>query len=267
MASKPKKPTRRDPQPQGSGLPEVRAIRFHDLKEILALGWRDFSRAPLYGMFFGAVYAIGGIILVASVLHFDMAWMIYPLVIGFALIGPFVATGLYETSRRLENKTPLTWSGILLVVWEQHRRELGWMAFVMLFVFWVWMYQIRTLVAVFFGFQGFATLQGFMDVVFTTTNGLTFLLVGHVVGAIISMVLFSLTVVSCPLLLEREIDFVTALITSIRAVAASPMVMLGWGACVVVAVILSAVPAFLGLLVVLPVLGHATWHLYKRAVV
>ena len=267
MARKPKKSNPAKLEPQKSGLPEVRAIQFSDLFEVLALGWRDFSRAPLLGMFFGAVYAVGGIILVASVIRFNMAWLAYPLVIGFALIGPFIATGLYETSRRLENQVPLTWSGILAVVWLQHRRELGWMAFVMLFVFWVWMYQVRTLVAVFFGSQGFATFQGFLDVVFTTTNGIIFLIVGHLVGAVISMVLYSLTVISCPLLLEREADFVTALITSIRAVAASPIVMLGWGICVVLAVILSALPAFLGLLVVLPVLGHATWHLYKRVVV
>jgi uncharacterized membrane protein len=250
-----------------SNFPEVRPIRFSDLRKILVLGWRDFRRAPLYGMFFGATYAVGGIILVASVIYFDMAWLVYPLIIGFALIGPFIATGLYETSRRLENHTPLTWGGILAAVWHQHRRELGWMAFVMLFIFWIWMYQVRTLVAVFFGFQGFATLQGFVDVVFTTTNGLTFLIVGHLVGAVISMVLFTLTVVSCPLLLEREVDIVTAIITSIRAVAASPIVMLCWGAFVVLAVILSALPGFLGLLIVLPILGHATWHLYKIAVV
>ncbi len=254
-------------EPRKSGLPEVRPIQFHDLRDILALGWSDFRRAPQFGIFFGAVYAIGGIILVASVIRFDMAWLAYPLIIGFALIGPFIATGLYETSRKLENQDPLTWGGILAAVWEQHRRELGWMAFVTLFIFWVWMYQVRTLVAVFFGSQGFATFDGFLDVLFTTSNGITFLVVGHLVGAVISLVLFTLTVVSCPLLLEREVDFVTALITSIRAVAASPIVMLGWGAFVVVAVIVSALPAFLGLLVVLPVLGHATWHLYKRAVV
>lgn len=254
-------------QQRNSGFPEVRAIRFSDLRRILALGVQDFKRAPLYGMFFGATYAIGGIILVASVIYFDMAWMVYPLIIGFALIGPFVATGLYEISRRLGNNTPLTWGGILAAVWHQHRRELGWMAFVMLFIFWIWMYQVRTLVAVFFGFQGFATLQGFVDAVFTTTNGLTFLIVGHLVGAIVSMVLFTLTVVSCPLLLEREVDIVTAIITSIRTVTASPIVMLSWGVFVVLSVIISALPGFLGLLVVLPILGHATWHLYKLAVV
>ncbi|MEX0344302.1 MAG: DUF2189 domain-containing protein [Rhizobiaceae bacterium] len=267
MAKKAAAPKPAEQEPRKSDLPQVRPAQFEDLRTILSLGWRDFRQAPQFGLFFGAVYAIGGLILFACVIWFNLAWLAYPLVIGFALIGPFIATGLYETSRKLENGDPLTWRDILATVWEQHRRELGWMAFVTLFIFWVWMYQVRTLVAVFFGSQGFASFDGFLDVVFTTTNGLTFLLVGHIVGAIISLVLFTLTVVSCPLLLEREVDFVTALITSIRAVAASPVVMLSWGVFVVLAVILSALPAFLGLLVVLPVLGHATWHLYKRVVV
>lgn len=256
-----------EPAPQKYVMPQVRAIGFSDLREVLILGWRDFLRAPLFGMFFGGVYAIAGMLIIIGVIQLKMTWLIFPIVVGFALIGPFVATGLYEISRRLANDTPLTWRGILGIVWHQHRRELGWMAFVMLFIFWIWMYQIRTLVAVFFGFQGFASLEGFLDVVFTTSNGLTFLLVGNVVGAVISMVLFTLTVVSCPLLLERDVDFVTAMITSVRSVTTSPIVMLSWGVFVVLAVILAALPVFLGFVVVLPVLGHATWHLYKRLVV
>ncbi len=256
-----------EPAPQPYQMPQVRPIGFRDLKEVLALGWRDFWQAPLFGVFFGGVYTLGGILIAYVLIQLKISMLVFPMVFGFALIGPFIATGLYEISRRLEKNVPLTWGDILGVVWHQHRRELGWMAFVMLFIFWIWMYQSRTLVAVFFGTKGFATMQGFIEAVFTTSNGLIFLLVGHMVGAAISMVLFTLTVVSCPILLEREIDFVTAMITSVRAVTTSPIVMLSWGVFVVLAVILSAVPAFLGLLIVLPVLGHATWHLYRRVVV
>lgn len=247
-------------------LPKVRQIGFSDLADILGKGWRDYKRAPLFGIFFGSIYAIGGIFLVTALFALDLAWMAYPLVIGFALMGPFVATGLYEVSRRLENKTKLKWSEVLAIVWHQHRRELGWMAFVMLFIFWIWMYQIRTLVAVFFGFDGFASFDGFVEAVFTTTNGWTFLAVGHLVGAFISLFLFTITVVSCPILLERDIDFVTAMITSVRSVLASPFVMIAWGAFVVISVLVSSIPGFIGMMIVLPVLGHATWHLYKRVV-
>ncbi len=248
-------------------MPDVRSITFGDLRDVLRKGCADFLKAPAYGLFFGGVYALGGVILIAAITVWGVHWLAYPLVIGFALIGPFIATGLYEVSRRLELGQSLSWRAVLSVVWEQQRRELGWMAFVTLFVFWVWMYQARTLFVVFFGSKGFATYDGFVQAVFTTTNGWTFLVVGHVVGAIIAMVLFALTVISFPLLLDREYDFVTAMITSIRAVAASPVVMGVWGIFVIVCTILSAVPAFLGFLVVLPVLGHATWHLYRCVVV
>ncbi|MGI9405953.1 MAG: DUF2189 domain-containing protein [Hyphomicrobiaceae bacterium] len=248
-------------------LPDVRRATFADLRFVLQQGWSDFRTEPAYGIFFGAVYALGGLILIGAVTVWRLHWIAYPLVIGFALIGPFIATGLYEVSRRLETGAALSWRGILGVVWDQHRRELGWMAFVMLFVFWVWMYQARTLFAVFFGSRGFATFEGFIEAILTTANGWTFLAVGHLVGAIISLVLFSVTVVACPLLLDREVDFITAMITSIRSVLASPVVMIAWGLFVIVSVILSALPAFLGLLVVLPVLGHATWHLYRRIVI
>jgi uncharacterized membrane protein len=252
--------------PLAPAVPVVRGVSFEDLARVLRLGWQDYKAAPAYGIFFGAVYAVGGLILVSTVLVLGAQWLAYPLVIGFALIGPFVATGLYEVSRRREAGRPLSWSGVLTVVWNQRRRELGWMAFVMLFIFWVWMYQARTLFAVFFGFSGFATMQGFLHAVFTTSNGWMFLLTGHIVGAIISMVLFTLTVVSCPLLLDRDADFVTAMITSVRVVTGSPGPMIAWGLFVVVCVVLSALPLFLGFLVTLPVFGHTTWHLYRTAV-
>jgi uncharacterized membrane protein len=259
-------PTGVPPAPVASSLPVVRAVTFADLRTVLAKGVSDFKAAPQFGIFFGAVYAVGGLILLSAVMFLGLQWLAYPLVIGFALIGPFVATGLYEVSRLREQGRELTWNRILTVVWNQRRRELGWMAFVMLFVFWVWMYQARTLFAVFFGFEGFATFNGFISAVFTTWNGWTFLLVGHIVGAIISIVLFTLTVVSCPLLLDRDADFVTAMITSIRVVANSPVPMIAWGLFVVLCVVLSALPGFLGLLISLPIFGHATWHLYRIAV-
>ncbi|MEO1142236.1 MAG: DUF2189 domain-containing protein, partial [Pseudomonadota bacterium] len=108
--------------------------------------------------------------------------------------------------------------------------------------------------------------QGFLDAVFTTQTGYLFLLVGHLVGALVSITLFALTVISCPFLLDRDVDFVTAMLTSIRAVLKSPIIMLTWGVFVILSVIAAAIPAFLGLLVVLPVLGHATWHLYRRLI-
>ena len=141
------------------------------------------------------------------------------------------------------------------------------MAFVTLFIFVIWMYQVRLLIALLIGLNAsFSSLHEFITVVLTTNEGLVFLAIGNAVGAALSLILFSLTVVSFPLLLDRDVDFVTAMITSVRAVVTSPVPMIGWAAVIVVLLIVSALPYFLGLLVTLPVLGHATWHLYRRIV-
>jgi uncharacterized membrane protein len=245
--------------------PVVRTIAVRDIAEALAEGLRDFQAAPFFGFLFGAIYAAGGLAIVLSITALGMSYLAYPLAAGFALIGPFVAAGLYEVSRQREAGGVPSLGGIWSAI--RSHGEIGWMAFVTLFIFIVWMYQVRLLMALFLGLNAnFSSLQQFITVVLTTSEGLLFLLVGNMVGAVLSLILFSLTVVSFPLLLDRNVDFVTAMITSVRAVAASPVPMIGWAAVIVMLLILSALPFFLGLLVTLPVLGHTTWHLYRRVV-
>jgi uncharacterized membrane protein len=245
--------------------PVVRRITAADIAEALGQGLRDFQAAPLYGLAFGAFYAAGGIVILLCLTAFGMVYLAYPLAAGFALIGPFVAIGLYEVSRRLEAGQPLSVRDIWSTVTS--RGEIGWMAFVTLFIFVIWMYQVRLLVALLIGLNAsFSSLREFLGVVLTTNEGLVFLAVGNLVGAALSLILFSLTVVSFPLLLDREVDFVTAMVTSVRSVVASPLPMIGWAAIIVLLLIVSSLPWFLGLVVTLPVLGHATWHLYRRIV-
>jgi uncharacterized membrane protein len=245
--------------------PVVRRITAADIAEALVEGLRDFQAAPLFGLLFGALYAGGGILILLCLTAFSMVYLAYPLAAGFALIGPFVAIGLYEVSRQREAGARPTLRGVCWAVIS--RSEIGWMAFVTLFVFVIWMYQVRLLIALLIGLNAsFSSLKEFITVVLTTHEGLTFLAVGNAVGAALSLILFSLTVVSFPLLLDRDVDFVTAMITSVRAVVTSPGPMIGWAAIVVVLLMVSAIPYFLGLLVTLPVLGHATWHLYRRLV-
>ncbi|MCB1453875.1 MAG: DUF2189 domain-containing protein [Rhizobiaceae bacterium] len=248
-------------------MPDVNALSVADLRAALMAGLSDFARAPLYGLGIGAIFALIGAAIVLALTVWDIPWMIYPFAIGFPLIGPFAAVGLFEVSRRLEKGEPISWSVVFSAVWRQRGRELSWMAFVMLFFFWMWMYQVRLLIALFLGRLSFATLEKFFNIVLYTPEGWLFLAVGHLVGAALALVLFSITVVSIPLLMERNYDFVTAMITSVKSVVASPVVMLGWGVFVTLAIIAASLPLFAGLLVILPVLGHATWHIYKRAVV
>ncbi len=230
-------------------------------------GVRDFTRAPLIGLFFGAVYALGGVGMLAAAAVYDMGWIVYPALAGFALIGPFAAVGLYEVSRRLEAGETPGWSGVVNVIWAQRKREIAWMGFVMIFLLVVWMYQVRMLLALFLGFEAFHGIDGLVRTIFTTPTGLAFLAVGHAVGALLALAVFCLTVISIPLLLDRDdVDFVTAMVTSIKVVKENPGPMFAWGLFVVIALFISAIPAFLGLLVSLPMLGHATWHIYRRAV-
>jgi uncharacterized membrane protein len=250
----------------GKNDPVVQRITAADVVEALGKGLRDFQALPLYGLSLGALYAAGGIVIVLSIAAFGMSYLAYPLAAGFALIGPFVAAGLYEVSRLREaGQKPSVraiWSTI------RNRKEMGWMAFVTIFIFMMWMYQVRLLMALFLGINtSFGSLHQFIITVLTTSEGLMFLIIGNVIGAALSLILFSLTAVSFPLLLDRDdVDCVTAMITSVRAVAANPAPMIGWAAVIVVLMIVSALPFFLGLLVTLPVLGHATWHLYRRIV-
>jgi uncharacterized membrane protein len=250
----------------GKTDPVVRRIAAGDVIEALGKGMRDFQALPLYGLAVGACYAGGGIFIVLSITALGLTYLAYPLAAGFALIGPFAAVVLYEVSRRRERgEAPPSLGTIVSAV--RARPEIGWMAFVSVFVFLMWMYQVRFLMALFLGLHAsFSTIQEFIKVVLSTNEGLAFLAVGNVEGAVLSLILFSLTVVSFPLLLDREVDFVTAMITSVRAVTMSPAPMIGWAAVIVVLLIVSALPFFLGLLVTLPVLGHATWHLYRRVV-
>ncbi len=239
-------------------------VRISDVLNALVLGWRDFKRAPLFGLFFGGIFAGGGLLLYYLLSYYRSVWLILPLAIGFPLIGPFAAAGLYEVSRSLGRGQQPKWGEVLTVTIHQSRRELGWMAFVTLFIFWVWMYQVRLMVALFMGYKGFASLDGFL-VSLTQNDGRTFLIAGTASGAILAFVLFCSTVVAIPLLLHRDVDFMTALINSWRSVFENLPAMLFFGLCVATLTIIAMLPMFLGLLVIMPVLGHATWHIYVKS--
>lgn len=247
------------------GAPHIRELSLEDVRASLRDGWNDFKAHPGYGLFFGAIYMVGGLLILAFLTRIGSPWMIIPLAIGFPLLGPFVAVGLYEVSRRRRMGEPITAKGVLAQVFYQRERQLGWMAFVVMFIFWIWIYQVRLLLALFLGFKSFSSWDRFVDIVLSTPEGWGFLGVGTLVGAFLASVLFSTTVIALPMLAEREVDFVTAMITSIATVMKNPLPMLGFGIVVGVCTLLALIPVFAGLLLVLPVMGHATWHLYRRA--
>lgn len=245
---------------------QIQTITFSDVKAALADGVSDFMRKPMLSLLFGAIFAAFGLVFVAGLLVYDQIWMIVPAGVGFPLVAPFLAAGLYEMSRRYQLGESFSWGDIFSIVFRQQRREFGWMAFVMLFVFWVWIYQVRLLLALFLQWTSFSSLEGFVLVVTTTTNGILFLMVGTAVGAFLATVLFSITVVAMPLLLDEEIDFVSAMILSVKSVFQNPVVLLGWGVIIAALTFLAVLPVFAGVVIILPILGHTTWHLYKRII-
>lgn len=244
-------------------VPQLRPIGWPDIRLAVSLGLTDFVRAPLIGLSFGLLMAVGGILAVAMLTVFDAVWLAILIAVLFPLIFPFLAAGIYEVSRRLTTGQPVTWRGVIGAVWRQRERQMSWMAFVVLFIFWVWIYQVRIVLAVFTGSIASVNLEKFLMQAISTPGGLSFLVIGSAIGLVLALVLFSATVFSLPLLFENELDFITSLIVSFKAVAGSPGPMLGLGVLLTIATVLAVVPAFLGLALIVPIFGHSTWHLYR----
>lgn len=267
MTSKTKEAERPDNRtPQQRAQPKVNKLTADDITASLKAGFSDFLARPFMSGFFGLFYALIGLFVVWCFVWLGNIWMIIPAAVGFPLVAPFAAAGLYEMSRQLQKGKSFGWSEILAVMAKQRKREMGWMAFTTLFIFWIWIYQFRTVMVIVLQDSSFSDFDGFLNAVFFTPEGWTFLAIGTLLGAVLSAVLFSVTVIAMPMLLDQDIDFVTAMLTSIRVVMENPLVMLSWAAIISITTLLSMVPAFLGLIVTLPILGHTTWHLYERAV-
>ncbi|WP_050523819.1 DUF2189 domain-containing protein [Pseudorhodobacter wandonensis] len=249
---------------QAAQRPEVLILELDDLRAALRAGWQDFRTAPQFGLFFAAVYVAGGWLILYALTATGQIWWTLPAAAGFPILGPFIACGMYEVSRRLEKHESLSWTAILGVIARQKDRQIPSIAAVVVVFFLFWNFLAHMIFALFLGLQAMTNISSSFQV-FTTPNGLMMLFIGTIVGAIFSGVLFSLTVVSLPLLLDREIDFVTAMITSVSVVLTNPKIMVLWGGLIAAALFLGIALGFLGLFVVLPLFGHATWHLYRRA--
>lgn len=245
-------------------VPEVNEVALSDLRASLALGWKDFRRAPLYGLGFAAVYVLGGWLIFWATTTKGQLWWTLPAGAGFPILGPFIACGFYEISRRLEAGEPLD-AGIFAVIWRQKDRQIPSMAVVIVVFFLFWNFLAHMIFALFLGNATMTNISSSLAV-FATPEGVVMLAIGTAVGAVFATLLFSLTVVSLPMLLDREVDFMTAMLTSLALVRENPGVMLGWGGLIGVCLFLGMLPGFLGLFAVLPLFGHATWHLYRRAI-
>ena len=246
-------------------VPEVNEVDASDLRASLAAGWQDFRRAPLLGAVFAAVYVLGGWLILWAMTTKGQVWWTLPASAGFPILGPFIACGFYEISRRLEAGEPLVASEIFGVIFRQKDRQIPAIAAVIVVYFLFWNFLSHMIFALFLGNATMTNVSSSLAV-FLSPEGLAMLAFGTVVGAVFATLLFSLTVVSLPMLLDREVDFVTAMLTSFALVKENPAVMLGWGLLIAVCLFVGMIPGFLGLFLVLPLFGHASWHLYRRAI-
>lgn len=245
------------------GVPELGDINLAMLGIALRRGVRDFVTKPLYGIAFTLFYVIGGWAMIGVTLASGQSYWLVFAAIGFPLIGPFAAVGLYEVSHRLENGTPMTWGDITGVVLHQGKRQLPSLCAVIIIVFLFWFFLAHMIFALFLGLSTMTNVSSSYEV-YLTANGLQMLGMGTVVGAGFATLLYMITVMSLPLLLDREIDFVTAMITSFQYVRDHFLVMLIWAGLVAGLTFVAMIPGFFGLFVVFPVLGHASWHIYAQ---
>jgi uncharacterized membrane protein len=254
------------PTQPARGLPVVRSIGLGDLKFALAKGVEDFRAMPTHVIFLSLIYPIAGLALWRATFGSDLVPLLYPLATGFALIGPFAAIGLYELSRRRELGLDTSWKHAFDIVHSPSVWAIAALGFFLLAIFGVWLAVANGIYVANFGYRQPASLAEFADMVLATPEGHNLIVVGNAVGFLFAVLAFALSVVSFPMLLDRNVGVAVAIATSVKAILTNPVTMALWGLIVAAALAIGSLPLFFGLAVVMPVLGHATWHLYRRVV-
>jgi len=247
------------------GHPNVRKIGLADLRDVLRKGIDDFGAMPTHSIFLIVIYPIVGLILLRLSFGYDMLPVVFPLIAGFALLGPLVAIGLYEMSRRRDQGLPPSWK-VLNVFSLPRVRSIATLGVVLMVIFLAWLGAAMAIYQSTFGAWTPPSFGEFARQIFTTPSGSTLILVGCGVGFLFALVTFAVSVVSFPMLVDRDIGVEAAVRTSIRAVAVNPVTMAVWGLIVTSALLIGSLPVLIGLAIVLPVLGHSTWHLYRKLV-
>jgi len=249
-----------------SPLPSVRQIAVADLKDVLARGLGDFGAYRTDVFFLCVVYPLAGLILARLAFGYDMLPLVFPLASGFALIGPVAAVGLYEMSRRREQGADISWADAFGVVRAPAFGAIVALGLLLLAVFLLWLATAYTIYTNTLGPEPPASIGSFVRDVFTTGAGWALIVVGVGVGFLFAVLVLMISVVSFPLLLDRDVGLYTAVATSVLAVVTNPVPMAVWGLIIAGGLVIGSLPALFGLIFVMPVLGHATWHLYRKVV-
>ena len=246
--------------------PVVRRIGLADLRAALAEGWRDFLAIPTQLVFLCILYPIIGLVAARVAVGNNLLPLAFPLVAGFALVGPVLAIGLYELSRRREAGLPVSWLNAFDVLRNPAMLSVAMLGGVLFLIFAAWLGVARAIYALTIGGEAPAAMGDFIETIQASPHAWELLLIGNAVGFLFALLVLTIAAVSFPLLLDRHVNPLVAVQTSVRAVLANPVTMLAWGFVVAAVLLLGCLPLFVGLAVAMPVLGHATWHLYRRVV-
>jgi uncharacterized membrane protein len=254
----------------GAGGPPVelavRKIGYGDLGDALRRGLDDFMTKPSHYVFLCLIYPLVGVVLAAWTSGHNALPMLFPLMSGFALIGPLAGVGLYEISRRRELGMDTSWRHALEVRHAPSVPSIVAMGVYLLCLFVAWLLVAKAIYVWQFGQVAPASMGTFFRDLFTTHQGWMVILFGNIAGFVFAVIVLATTVIAFPLLLDRDAGAYEAVTTSFRAVAANPGPMAAWGLIVAAALVVGSIPIFAGLALVVPILGHATWHLYRKVV-
>ena len=248
-------------------LPRVRTIGPRDLIDALAKGFADFWAMPTHVIFLSLIYPVIGLVIAGAAFGANLLPLVYPFAAGFALVGPFAAIGLYELSRRRELGQEADWSHVFDLLQAASFRAILALGLVLLAIFGLWIAVAQAIYVSQFGYADPQSPGHFLREVLTTPAGHRMILIGNGVGFLFALVAFTLSVVAFPLLIDRDVGAAAAALTSVKAVLRNPFTMALWGLIVAAALLIGSLPFFVGLAIVVPVLGHATWHLYRKVVV
>lgn len=231
----------------------------------LEAGWRDLMAMPHIGFFYGGAVILAGWILVVLMLQVGIAWAVLPATAGFFLVAPLLGAGLYEASRRRERNEPVSF-GACFGAFRRNGTQLALIGAVLLLVHLFWIRIAGLLFAVFFGLGFSPSIEQLPMALLRSDYLLPFLIVGTAFGFVLASVAFAVSVVSIPMIVDRDISAFEAIVVSIRATVDNWRAMAFWAGLIVVFTAMALVPFFLGLAVVLPLVGHATWHAYRDVV-
>jgi uncharacterized membrane protein len=251
---------------ESPAYPIVRKIGFADLKDAVAKGIDDFLAMPTHVIFLVIIYPLVGVFLARLTFGYSVMPLLFPLAAGFALIGPFAAIGIYELSRQRERGVEVSWKHAFGLLRCPSLDAIAALGMILMFLFLIWLATAQLLYQSLFGYGSPESIGRFLSDILTTSRGWTLIIAGNAIGFLFAVFVLTISVVSFPLLLDRDVGAMAAIHTSVRAVLHNPLMMAAWGLFVAVTLAIGSLPFFVGLAVVLPVLAHSTWHLYRKVV-